>query len=75
MSPKSSVPQPAQPVSWALTPDTFETGPFSIAHWTPFNELGAEEASSPGYRHALARQQGSPSLPYGIDVQHNGAKV
>jgi hypothetical protein len=23
--------------------------------WTPFNELGREEASSPGYRHAIER--------------------
>jgi hypothetical protein len=25
--------------------------------WTPFNELGREEASSPGYRHAIERQR------------------
>src|SRR4051794_11242466 len=39
---------------------SFQTGPFTLAHWTPFNELGSDEASSPGYRNALARQQGTP---------------
>jgi hypothetical protein len=27
-----------------------------IEHWTPFNELSREEASSPSYRHALERK-------------------
>jgi hypothetical protein len=31
-------------------------GPWTLTHWTPFNELASEEASSPGYRHALERQ-------------------
>lgn len=54
---------------------SFQTGPWTATHWTPFNELGAGEASSPGYRHALARQKGAPDLPYGIDVWHCGVKV
>jgi hypothetical protein len=54
---------------------TLETGPWAVAHWTPFNELAPDEASSPGYRHALERQQAGPVLPYGIEVQHNGIKV
>ena len=48
--------------------------PWVFDHWTPFNELSPEEASSPGYRHALARQRATPDLPYGLDVWH-GAKV
>jgi hypothetical protein len=39
-------------------------------HWTPFNELPAEEAASPGYRHAIERQHTQPSLPYGLEVWH-----
>lgn len=54
---------------------SLQTGPWILTHWTPFNELAAEEASSPGYRHALARQQVAPGLPYGMDVWHGGAKV
>jgi hypothetical protein len=50
-------------------------GPWTLTHWTPFNELASEEASSPGYRHALERQQVVPGLPYGIEVWHHGAKV
>jgi hypothetical protein len=50
-------------------------GPWTLTHWTPFNELASEEASSPGYRHALERQQVAPGLPYGIEVWHQGAKV
>jgi hypothetical protein len=50
-------------------------GPWTLTHWTPFNELASEEASSPGYRHALERQQVAPGLPYGIEVWHHGAKV
>jgi hypothetical protein len=41
-------------------------------HWTPFNDLHAGEASSPGYRHAIARQRTQPDLPYGLDVWHGG---
>jgi hypothetical protein len=51
------------------------TGPWTLAHWTPFNELAPGEASSPGYRHALERQQGSPGLPYGLEVWRDGEKV
>ena len=50
-------------------------GRWSITHWTPFNELASGEASSPGYRHALERQQAAPSLPYGMEVSHDGIKV
>jgi len=54
---------------------TLETGPFVLRHWTPFNDLSADEASSPGYRHALERQHGRPDLPYGLEVWRGGAKV
>jgi hypothetical protein len=37
-------------------------------HWTPFNELPAGEAASPGYRHAIERQHTQPNLPYGLEV-------
>jgi hypothetical protein len=30
--------------------------------------LSPEEASSPGYRHAIERQRLLPDLPYGLDV-------
>jgi len=51
------------------------TGKWLIEHWTPFNDLSPEEASSPGYRHALQRQRTVPELPYGLDVWHSGARV
>ena len=51
------------------------TGPWTLEHWTPFSELAPEEASSPGYRHAIERQHGRRDLPYGLDVWHAGAKV
>jgi hypothetical protein len=51
------------------------TGDWVIEHWTPFNELSPEEASSPGYRHALRRQHAAPDLPYGLEVRHAEAKV
>lgn len=54
---------------------SLQVGLWSITHWTPFNELASGEASSPGYRHALVRQQAAPSLPYGLAVWHAGAKV
>ena len=54
---------------------TLETGPWTITHWTPFNELAPGEASSPGYRHAVERQRAGPDLPYGIEVRHDGALV
>ena len=47
---------------------------WTFRHWTPFNELTAGEASSPGYRHAIERQHTTPDLPYGLDVSH-GEKV
>jgi hypothetical protein len=43
--------------------------------WTPFNELGREEASSPGYRHAIERQRSRTSLPYGLDIEEGSARV
>jgi len=43
--------------------------------WTPFNELGREEASSPGYRHAIERQRSRKSLPYGLDIWEGTALV
>jgi hypothetical protein len=52
-----------------------QTDSWTIEHWTPFSELDAGEASSPGYRHALERQHGRSNLPYGLDVWHDGAKV
>ena len=54
---------------------TLQTGPWSLRHWTPFNELSGEEASSPGYRHALTQQRTKPDLSYGLDVWHCGSKV
>lgn len=51
------------------------TGPWVFEHWTPFNELSPEEASSPGYRHALERQHAAPDLPYGLDVWRDETKV
>ena len=43
---------------------------WTFRHWTPFNELTAGEASSPGYRHAIERQHTKSDLPYGLDVYH-----
>ena len=43
--------------------------------WTPFNELSREEASSPGYRHALERQRPRRALPYGLDIWYGTTKV
>jgi hypothetical protein len=51
------------------------TGPWTIEHWTPFGELSPDEASSPGYRHAVERQRTRPDLPYGLDVRHDGTQV
>ena len=52
-------------------------GAWAFRHWTPFNELGGDEASSPGYRHAVERQRVRRALPYGLDVWHGAepAKV
>lgn len=46
------------------------TSEWVFRHWTPFNELHAGEASSPGYRRAIERQHSLPDLPYGLDVWH-----
>jgi len=43
---------------------------WTFRHWTPFSELTAGEAASPGYRHAIERQHTQPDLPYGLDVWH-----
>src|SRR3712207_2116747 len=51
------------------------TGPWMVEHWTPFIELSPDEASSPGYRHALERQRAGPDLPYGLDLWRDGARV
>ena len=40
-------------------------GAWAFRHWTPFNELGGEEASSPGYRHAMERQRTGKACPMG----------
>jgi len=49
--------------------------PWSVEHWTPFCDLFPEEASSPGYRHAVTRQHTRPDLPYGLAVRCDGATV
>jgi hypothetical protein len=51
------------------------TGPWTVEHWTPFGDLSPDEASSPGYRHAVERQRTRPDLPYGLDVRHDGTRV
>lgn len=51
------------------------TGEWVFEHWTPFNDLSPEEASSPGYRHALQRQHTALDLPYGLNVWRAGTKV
>ena len=51
------------------------TGPWTFEHWTPFCDLSPEEASSPGYRHAVERQRTRPDLRYGLDVRHDGTQV
>lgn len=53
----------------------WHTDAWRFEHWTPFNELQAGEASSPGYRQALKRQHTVPDLPYGLDVWHSGTQV
>jgi hypothetical protein len=50
-------------------------GEWGLEHWTPFSDLQPGEASSPGYRHALARQHTVPDLPYGLDVWRSGTRV
>lgn len=44
-------------------------GVWIFQHWTPFNDIAPEEAASPGYRHAVARQHTRPDLPYGLEVR------
>jgi hypothetical protein len=51
------------------------TAPWAVEHWTPFGELSAGEASSPGYRHALERQRTRRDLPYGLDLWRDGSQV
>jgi hypothetical protein len=58
---------PVRLIAWELAPWAFD-------HWTPFNDPEVGEAASPGYRHALERQQAGPGLVYGLDVWH-GEKV
>jgi hypothetical protein len=53
---------------------SLQLGPWLFNHWTPFNELSPQQASSPGYRHSLARQHTRPDLPYGLEVWR-GTKV
>jgi len=52
-----------------------QTGIWIFRLWTPFNELSREEASSPGYRHALERQRPRRALPYGLDIWYGTTKV
>jgi len=54
---------------------TLRIVPWSIDHWTPLTGLSPGEASSPGYRHPVKRQRMEPDLPYGLDVQREGAKM
>ena len=51
------------------------TGPWTIEHWTPFGELSPDEASSPGYRHAVERQRTRQDMTYGLDLWRDGAQV
>ena len=48
---------------------------WAFRHWTPFNEIGVEEASSPGYRRAVERQRNRQTLPYGLDIWHGADRV
>ena len=50
-------------------------GVWELRHWTPFRDLRADEASSPGYRHALERQHGQQDLSYGLEVRFIGTEV
>jgi hypothetical protein len=52
-----------------------DRGPWRFTHWTPFNALAPNEASSPGYRHALERQRARPDLTYGLDIRHDRENV
>jgi len=48
---------------------------WAFRHWTPFNEIGGEEGSSPGYRHAVERQRNRQTLPYGLDIWHGSDRT
>lgn len=50
------------------------SGPWTFNHWTPFNDLSPDEASSPAYRHAIEQQHTRPDLAYGLDIWR-GTKV
>jgi hypothetical protein len=54
---------------------SLQLGPWLLKHWTPFNDLSPEQAASPGYRHALARQRTRPELAYGLEVWRDDGKV
>ena len=54
---------------------TLQLDPWLFKHWTPFNDPSPEQAASPGYRHALARQRLRPELPYGLEVWREDSKV
>jgi hypothetical protein len=43
-------------------------GVLVLQHWTPFSDLAPDEAASPGYRHAVARQHTRPDLRYGLEI-------
>lgn len=58
----------------AVRTTALETGKWRILHWTPFNELSADQASSPAYRQALHGQWTREPLGYGLDVWF-GSKV
>lgn len=44
-------------------------GPWLMHHWTPLDAPTDEEAASPGYRRALARQRKNPGLRHRLDVR------
>lgn len=54
---------------------TLHSDPWLLKHWTPFNDLSPDQAASPGYRHALARQRTRPELPYGLEVWREAGKM
>jgi hypothetical protein len=59
----------------AVRVNELRTGVWIFRHWTPFNELSCEEASSPGYRRAIERQRTRKALPYGLDIWCGTTKV
>lgn len=56
----------------AVRVTVLETEGLRILHWTPFNELSADQASSPAYRQALDGQRTREALDYGLDVWFGG---